>query len=162
MVLYQRFSTQSPQNSTRGITWKPAGHADSLTPDLSSRKCSWWDPECGLSTSPPGYSDVHLSVGPLPYNLGFPPGSVVKNPPANAGDVGLIPELGRSPWRSNPLGILAWRIPGIVEPDRLDRVHGGHKELKTVEHACTHQHALQHGIKWHHSPLELRTQRYLQ
>ena len=25
--------------------------------------------------------------------------SVVKNPPANAEDVGLIPELGRFPWR---------------------------------------------------------------
>ena len=28
--------------------------------------------------------------------LGFPGGSVVKNPPANAGDVGSIPGLGRS------------------------------------------------------------------
>ena len=26
-------------------------------------------------------------------------GSVVKNPPANAGDAGSIPGLGRSPWR---------------------------------------------------------------
>ena len=31
--------------------------------------------------------------------LGFPGGSVVKNPPANAGDSGSIPESGRSPWR---------------------------------------------------------------
>ena len=29
-------------------------------------------------------------------NVGFPGGSMVKNLPANAGDVGLIPELGRS------------------------------------------------------------------
>ena len=28
--------------------------------------------------------------------MGFPGGSVVKNPPANAGDMGLIPGLGRS------------------------------------------------------------------
>ena len=28
---------------------------------------------------------------------GFPDGSVVKNPPANAGDTGLIPESGRCP-----------------------------------------------------------------
>ena len=30
----------------------------------------------------------------------FPGGTVVKNPPANAGDMGLIPGLGRShmPW----------------------------------------------------------------
>jgi len=29
-------------------------------------------------------------------NPGFPTGSVVKNPPANAGDMGLIPGAGRS------------------------------------------------------------------
>ena len=29
----------------------------------------------------------------------FPGGSVVKNPPANAGDAGSIPGLGRFPWR---------------------------------------------------------------
>ena len=32
---------------------------------------------------------------------GFPGGSVVKKPPANAGDVGLIPRLGRSSGRGN-------------------------------------------------------------
>ena len=38
-------------------------------------------------------------------SLCFPGGSVVNNPPANAGDVGLIPGLGRSPGRAygNPL-----------------------------------------------------------
>ena len=38
--------------------------------------------------------------------MGFPPGSLVKNPPANAGDVGSIPgRLGRSPegGNGNPL-----------------------------------------------------------
>ena len=29
--------------------------------------------------------------------MGFPGDSVVKNPPANAGDTGSIPGLGRSP-----------------------------------------------------------------
>ena len=33
--------------------------------------------------------------------MGFPSGSVVKNPPANAGDVGLIPGLRRSPGEGN-------------------------------------------------------------
>ena len=28
--------------------------------------------------------------------MGFPNGSVVKNPPANVGDTGLVPGLGRS------------------------------------------------------------------
>ena len=32
----------------------------------------------------------------LTTTLGFPDGSVVKNPPANTGDTDLIPELGRS------------------------------------------------------------------
>ena len=31
------------------------------------------------------------------FILGFPGGSVIKNLPANAGDVGLIPASGRSP-----------------------------------------------------------------
>ena len=33
--------------------------------------------------------------------MGLPGGSVVKNPPANAGDEGLIPGLGRSPGEGN-------------------------------------------------------------
>ena len=37
---------------------------------------------------------IHESKGP---SVGFPGGSVVKNPPASAGDVGLIPGWGRSP-----------------------------------------------------------------
>ena len=32
---------------------------------------------------------------------GFPGGSVVKNPPANARDMGLIPRSGRSPGEGN-------------------------------------------------------------
>ena len=40
-----------------------------------------------------------------PYSEGFPGGSVVKNPPANAGDTGLISGSGRSPGKriGNPL-----------------------------------------------------------
>ena len=33
--------------------------------------------------------------------MGFPSGSVVKNPPASLGDVGSIPGLGRSPGEGN-------------------------------------------------------------
>ena len=33
--------------------------------------------------------------------MGFPGDSVVENPPANAGDMGLIPGLGRSPGEGN-------------------------------------------------------------
>ena len=49
---------------------------------------------------------------------GFPGGSVVKNPPANAGDADLIPGLGRSPGGENDNRLLgnpmdrtgAWRL----------------------------------------------------
>ena len=52
-------------------------------------------------------------------NLGFPGGSVVKNPPANAGDMGPNPGSGRS---------LAWKIPRTEEP-------WGSKELGMTENA---------------------------
>ena len=53
--------------------------------------------------------------------LGFPGGSAVKNPPANAGDVGSVPEWGRCPGegngnplqyscRENPLDRGAWGV----------------------------------------------------
>ena len=51
--------------------------------------------------------------------LGFPDGPVVKN--SNAGDMGLIPILGRSPGEGNGThsSILGWRIPWTEEPGRL-------------------------------------------
>ena len=43
---------------------------------------------------------------------------MVKNSPANAGDQGLIPGLGRSPGEGNGAhsSILAWKIPQTEEP----------------------------------------------
>ena len=68
---------------------------------------------------------------------------VVKNPPANAGDIrdaGSISGLGRSPGgeQGNHSSILAWRIPWTQEPGGLQSI-GWHK----VGHdwgdlACTH------------------------
>ena len=48
---------------------------------------------------------------------GFPGGSVVKNLPANAGDLGSIPGLERSPGEDNGnhSSIPAWRIPWTEE-----------------------------------------------
>ena len=57
--------------------------------------------------------------------MGFPGGAVVKNPPAsaeNAGDVGLIPESGRFPWRKKwqPTPVfLPEKIPWTEEPGRI-------------------------------------------
>ena len=46
---------------------------------------------------------------------------MAKNLPANAEDMGSIPGSGRSPGegKSNPLNILAWRIPWTEEPGGL-------------------------------------------
>ena len=54
-------------------------------------------------------------------NLGFPGGSVVKNPLANAADMGLIPASGRSPGEENgnPFQYSAWENPRREEPDGL-------------------------------------------
>ena len=53
--------------------------------------------------------------------LGFSGDSAVKNSPANAGDVGLIPGLGISPGEGNdnPPSILVWEIPWTEEPGGL-------------------------------------------
>ena len=62
----------------------------------------------------------------------FPGGSVVKYPPANAGDLGSIPESGRSPgggngnpfqysWLENPMDTGAWQatVHGFTELDMI-------------------------------------------
>ena len=48
--------------------------------------------------------------------MGFPGGSVVNNPPANAGDVGSISGSGRSLGEGNATHFLAWEIQRIEEP----------------------------------------------
>ena len=63
--------------------------------------------------------------------MGFPGDSVVKNPPANAGDTGMIPGPGRSPkeGNSNPLKYSCLGNP-------MDRgvwwatIHGAHKKVR--------------------------------
>ena len=57
---------------------------------------------------------------------GFPGGSVVKNLPANAGDVGSIPGSGRSPGvgNGNHFSVLTWKIPWTEEPGGKATVHG--------------------------------------
>ena len=52
---------------------------------------------------------------------GFPGSSVVKSPPSDAGNVGLIPELGRSPEEGNgyPLLYSCLEIPWTEKPGRL-------------------------------------------
>ena len=57
----------------------------------------------------------------LIFQATFYSGLDSKESACNAGDLGLIPGLGRSPGEGNgyPLSILAWRIPWTEEPGRL-------------------------------------------
>ena len=54
-------------------------------------------------------------------SLGLPGGSEVKASSCNAGDLGSIPGLGRSPGEGNgnPLQYSCWRIPWTEEPGGL-------------------------------------------
>ena len=56
----------------------------------------------------------------------------VKNPPANAGDMGSIPGSERSPGGGNAThsSILTWEIPWTEEPGRLQSM--GSQELDTT------------------------------
>ena len=70
--------------------------------------------------------------------MGLPFGSVVKNPPANAGDagdMGLIPGLGRSPGEGNgnPLQYSCWENP-MDREDWLAIVHGVAKSQTCLSH----------------------------
>ena len=70
--------------------------------------------------------------------MGLPFGSVVKNPPANAGDagdMGLIPGLGRSPGEGNgnPLQYSCWENP-MDRKAWLAIVHGVAKSQTCLSH----------------------------
>ena len=65
---------------------------------------------------------------------------VIKNPPANAGDIrnaGSIPGSGRSPGKGNDYhsSILAWRISWTEEPGGLQSM-----ESQKVGHNRAHTH----------------------
>ena len=67
------------------------------------------------------------------YTQGLPRWLVVKNLPANAGDItdtGSIPGSERSPGEGhgNPLQYSAWRISWTGEPDRLQSLGSQRKE----------------------------------
>ena len=67
------------------------------------------------------------------FIMGFPGGSVVKNPPTKAGDMGLIPGSGRSPGEGNdnPLQYSCLGNP-MVRGTWWAAVHGVTKESDTT------------------------------
>ena len=81
--------------------------------------CMWWGE--GVTFKGKMYSS-------LQYTTGFPGDSVVKNPPANAGDAGSIPRSGRCPVEGggnphqyscleNPIDRAAWQatVQGVTK-----------------------------------------------
>ena len=62
---------------------------------------------------------------PTPAFLAFPGGLAGKESACNAGDLGSVPGLGRSPGEGNSYPLtttLAWRIPWTVQPMGSERV----------------------------------------
>ena len=84
------------------------------------------------------FFQIHLHLGYYKIFRGFPGGSVIKDPPANAGDEG---DTGSALGQEDPLeeevaahsSVLAWEIPWTEEPGGLQS--WGCKESATTE--CT-------------------------
>ena len=100
--------------------------------------CIFWNlPLCleGRNPSPTFY----LKLSP---NWGLPRGLVVKNLPVNAGDVDLIPGLGRFPrgGQATHSSILAWEMPWTEEPGKatVHRVTKSWTQLSAWACAYTH------------------------
>ena len=75
----------------------------------------------------------------LNFQLGFPGGSAIKNPPTNAGDVDMNLSSRRSPGEGNgnPLQYSCWRIPWMEEPGGLWSMGS-----RRVRCDCVHIHCL--------------------
>ena len=106
---------------------------------IDSFKCELPSSTSGFKALAPLYCCSTWEDPPLFYKLrnlrqGFPGGSAVKNPPANVGDMGLIPGLGRSSGEGNgnPLQYSCLENPMDREA-WWDTVHGGHKVSDTTE-----------------------------
>ena len=120
---------------------------------------------------------LHWQAGSLPLappgepytSKGFPGGKVLKNPPASAGDagdLGLIPESGKIPWRrawqptpvflpgeSHGHRSLAGYSPwGPKESDMTECLT--HTHTHTHTHMHTHAHVYTHThVGWHPRPI---------
>ena len=72
----------------------------------------------------------------MSWKGGFPDGSVVKNQPPNAGDMGSIPGLGRSEKEMvTHSSVLSWKILWTEEPGGLQSM--GSQRVRQ-DGACTH------------------------
>ena len=71
--------------------------------------------------------------------MGFPGGSVVKNLPSNAGNMGSIPESGRSPGEGNDNPLQYTCLENSMDREAWQAtVYGVAKESDMTEHVCMH------------------------
>ena len=87
----------------------------------SARPCEWLQSEWFRSATLCQIQKLHVFAGIALTTIppkGFPGGSVVENPPDDAGDAGSIPESGRSPGggNGNPLQYSCRENPMDREP----------------------------------------------
>ena len=75
-----------------------ATHSSVLAWRIPGTGGAWWAAMYGVAESRTQLKQLSSSSS---LTMGFPGGSVVKNLPANAGDTGSIPGLGRSPGEEN-------------------------------------------------------------
>ena len=112
----------------------------SPTPPQTSPWCARSETVGGVHICQKESNSILLSM------TGFPCGSVVKNPPANAGDVGLIPGSGRSSGEGNgyPLQYSCLK-KSHGQRSLVGYSPGGHKESDSTEHTVhTHTHTHTH------------------
>ena len=91
----------------------------------------------------PSPSDSLIHSLNTPSHVGFPGGAAVKNPPANVGDtgdVGLIPSLGKIPWRTKwqPTPIF---LPGKSHGQRSLAYYSPWGCTRLSDRTHTHTHA---------------------
>ena len=81
--------------------------------------------------------------------MSFIYGTVVKIPPASAGDMGSIPELRRFPWRRKWQPASAFLIPWTEEPGRLlvDYIHSVANNL-TCQNQSMHLYNCNYTCSW--------------
>ena len=80
----------------------------------------------------------------------FPGGSVVKNPPANAGDAedaGSIPESGRSPGEGNGNPLQYSSLENPMEREAWQTTFHGVSKSGTQRSRHTHTQGIQHLLK---------------
>ena len=76
------------------------------------------------------------------FVMGFPCGSAIKNLPANAGDLGVIPGSGRSPGGGNGYLPTLVFLPGKSQTEEPGRLRSGGS--KTVRHDLVTKQQGQH------------------